>query len=581
MAFSWQKEKKKEEVAPTNFSWGKTDAPKKAATTQAVSVGGIPGVTRPMVIPLPTKEQQAARLKIDAYTKNSPANLAKETAKGVVDTGKKVVQSAAEGWKSVKPADKSVKNLYGNLQESPKEGGRVWADAVTDLATRWEKYASAWKRPDASKTEKVVATGSALMGGVNMFFAPISGAMKTLSPIPGIGHVADKVEQLFAAIGSGAGALASDSLDGLPISKEKKETLRPLVEETAAFAAMIAVGKAGEFSYTRAKTNVNTLLTELKSIDAKTVAGVIDRSPVGSNPMVDVKVRAEPTKVPVVEQLSAKPVNPQVRQGYEPYVPDSQLPVIDAGSGRRSPAGLKTIQADAPKSKGEFTYEPIKPPEFSWNKPEAKPKIPEPTPKQLELVPEARSPEVKVAETKLASEPKPIREETTSSTFKSETSVKFKDEAARRGYEDTVEVPEQIRRKKVDDWRRSDGFVESDVDRAMRVVRGQEDVPTGMLVEDVYKSLELRALDTGDMGLINELIPLRVGTEAGRGLQALNRGETSATNPIEIARSIETDRANSVGGEKAIKKAKAETKVDEIKAPDKSAWDKFIDEITC
>lgn len=580
MAFSWQKEEQKDKISPMNFSWGseKNDQGEKNEKVTIIDLHPlIPGFGD-ITIRNKTKtpEQIAAESKIEAYNLNSPIGIAKETVKGLANPFIAAYEGALKGYKSVEPAEKGVKEFITSKDASAKAGGKVWADAVTDLSTRWNEFTNAWGTEEKSGVEREAATARLAMGGVNVFFAPISGTMKMLSPVPGVGYVADKVEQLFASIGGGAGAFAGDILDDLPIAEDKKKDLKPIVEETAAFMAMIAAGKAGEASYIKVKNNVNTILTDLKSVDAQSVAGAIDRSPYGTNPSINIKVQPEPTKVPVTREGTPKPQKVNVRQAYdEPYIPDSELPVIDAGQGARTPTGMKTIQTEAPKSrpvKGDVTFEPIEQQNFSWNKPKAKEVSPRekytPTEKQLELVPSAK-PKGEVVTTKK-------KKSNNGDTFQSETSVKFKNEAERRGF-NTTDVPVQERRTKITDWKNSDEFVGKNTERALNITKGNEAPPTGMMVEDIYKSLELKALKDGNVDLINELIPLRVGTEAGRGLQALSR-ETWSTNPVETARTIQNARAELIGKELV---AKERAKVKEIEVPKQDAWDTFIKEITC
>lgn len=557
MAFSWQQKKEKTPIEKGSFSWN-SGKPKE----QIVVGRPYPGAMVGTVLTLPSNEQNAARSKIDAYNQNSPIGIVKGTIKEIPKPFIKAYEGIKAGWNSVEKSDKNVGNLYSNLQKSSEEGGKIWANSVDDLSKRFSDTIDAFKNKEKSGVEREVSAGRSALGLANLFFAPVSGVMKMISPIPVVGHLAEKTEQLFSAIGNGAGAFAGDILDKFPgISEDKKKDLKPLVEETAAFVAMIAAGKGGEIAYGKVKNNTQTLFNELRSVDVNSVSGSIDRSPIGSNPPRKLDVLPEPTKVPVSRVGTPKPERVPVRQGYdEAYVPENQLPVIQFGSKAKETIptiqiGENTQQSLPKPSKSEYTYEPI------VEKTEY-----QPTQKQTQNLSESA--------TKKKGEAIANR----SDTFQSETSLKLKEEAKKLGHseEDLSDIPVQERRTKVEDWKTADELVSTDMERALKVVRGKLKPPSGLMIEDVYKALEISALRNGDVDLINTLLPMKIGTEAGRGLQALDRGmDGTYSTPIEVARSVEAERASVVN---QVKKNIEKKKAGELKL-EKNTWQDFLKEI--
>ncbi len=157
---------------------------------------------------------------------------------------KSLVTGAIEGGKNAWQAgqDKSFSNLGTPALE---HGSKVLRDTINDsgarLANAVTKVVDAF-HGTASPLEATVASGEAVMGGLNALFTPITVPLATVSGIPGVGHLADGVSALFGAIGGGASGVASKEIDRLPISNKTKELIRPLVEEVAALGAQILVG---------------------------------------------------------------------------------------------------------------------------------------------------------------------------------------------------------------------------------------------------------------------------------------------------------------------------------------------------
>lgn len=311
-------------------------------------------------------ESQVA--KANADYRNSFRGLAAGTAtdlvtrpKGWTDV-KNFGRGFVEGYKETPKEEKTIGSITeGKLVST---GGKVVADSIDDAAARIQTAYLDWTKQGVGRRNKTaldtaVSTGQAGLGLINVLFSPITGTMMGASTLPGVGHAADVINGVFGGIAKGSGNVAVGELERSPfLSDEAKEKLKPLVEETAGLAGQLIAGKAGHSAYTRTKANVDTMLETFKQ---EALGGQYAVDYMG-NParFLPVESTGGTTRI----QLSTpttRYLEYRQKMGYEGYTPDSNLPVIEWGDGRRTggrDSNLPVIDITEP-GKTKATPEPV------------------------------------------------------------------------------------------------------------------------------------------------------------------------------------------------------------------------------
>ena len=314
MAFSWETNNRTNGVSSpktsADFSWQK---PERVITPQSASL-------------------------------QAQAQIAKNESDRVSGFGGIVRQTLKEIWNMTPSA--APKSF--DLNKAAQLASEGQAATIKDAGIRLNNAVTTIKDEHASLLQKGTAVGEAGMGAVNSLFTIVTAPLAVISSVPGVGYLADGVNKAFGLLGAGGSIAADKAVDVIPgLSPAQRETIRPLAKEVGALSAMIIGGKAGGDVYTKLVEKSNAMVTEV----AKTVP-----------------VTSETGARTVDLNTSKNRLNDYLKkQGYEPIVPDSQLPVIDMGA--KATGGLPTIQTDIPASTklGSMTVEPIKPQDFSWN----------------------------------------------------------------------------------------------------------------------------------------------------------------------------------------------------------------------
>lgn len=189
-----------------------------------------------------------------SFVRNNPQkSLTQRLISGVTDTVKSVF----------KEKEKVDLTMTGGVI---KPAYKVWSDTIVDTGKRFNAAMDAYTKPGPNdKANVAIKTAQAGLGGVNVFFAPITGVMKGLESNPIVGYLATTVNALFAGIGTGSSIVAVDQLEKSNLSRETKDKLNPLVSEVAALVGMLAAGKGGTAVYGKIKTNTNTILDTVKT----------------------------------------------------------------------------------------------------------------------------------------------------------------------------------------------------------------------------------------------------------------------------------------------------------------------------
>lgn len=153
------------------------------------------------------------------------------------------------------PVQPSVKNFFETTNgqnggtQALSIGAASLANTLKDTVSKAQAAYTAFTTP-TSGTQKVAATGEALLGGLNALFSPISSVLAATSAVPGVGYIADGVNDIFAGLAGGASNVASNAVDNLVsngiISQKTATTIKPLVSDTAGLIAQVLAGKAGD-----------------------------------------------------------------------------------------------------------------------------------------------------------------------------------------------------------------------------------------------------------------------------------------------------------------------------------------------
>lgn len=242
-------------------------------------------------------------------------------------------------------------------------------------------------------------------------------------------------------------------------------------------------------------------------------------------------------------------------QGYEPYVPESKLPTIDAG-GTTKKTGIPTVEPGKtpPKvSDGTFTPEPAftemvpepTSPKITKSKTQSiatKPVVSEQkinTPEKLTptITPKSATESVSVPSRQL-----PVGEGKTMTSRLEERMVKATEtpEANQLSGEKRATY-QQVSKK--DQIQKASKYVDENPEEALAVLRGEKAPPEGMLDNAIALALAKKAELTSDAALATRLASLR-STRAGQEISLLTEADPdSVVSVIETIVKARKDRA--------------------------------------
>lgn len=197
--------------------------------------------------------------------------------------------------------------------------------------------------------------------------------------------------------------------------------------------------------------------------------------------------------------------------------------------------------------------------------------------------------------------------------FKQEETVAPKETTARAVPENVVEVPElapNTRAGKLLETAKLKGLIDdtgeipthqvknmaNDLDEAFSLIERNPDIAESIAMGDtamkgietgsVYKALEIKALENGDIPTIMKLAKSTAPTDFGRALKAFDSADPNS--PVRIIRDIRASRASLA--EKRGGKSESKLKMQEVKNIDEAikkeyskrpTWEQFINELTC
>lgn len=249
----------------------------------------------------------------------------------------------------------------------------------------------------------------------------------------------------------------------------------------------------------------------------------------------------------IVKSLPLYGVGGAAIAGITPYL----IPILAKEIGRTPPAVKQKLRELVQKSK------PAQP---------AQEVMPEVPPEGQAMIPRAVPDTVP-----------PTQVVRTADEFQSITAERFRQEAIKRGLDDVGEVPLQQVQRQVTRWRMADEVVNKNPEEAVRMLRGTADAPTTVTDQELFGALRAKVLNDPSYGranpkLVQEIAELsnKIGTEAGRGLKALDR-PVGDTDPLTAIQAITKARQGKVAkemklpkGEKPKIKSEVKTAVEDI-----------------
>src|SRR3990167_6422712 len=520
--------------------------------------------------------QREAVAKQKATEANSLSGLLKGTAS---EFGSRVAQIGKDVGSALltQPAPKSL-----DMQESLKGGWDVLSTTLQETSKKFQDFSTAWTTP-VGGVKKTVATGEVGMAVLNNLFALPSAFIKSAQGIPVVGYIADGVNNLFAALGAGGSGVADSAVDALPASQKTKETIRPLAKEIGALTAQIVGGKLGADGVVKvaekSKKIMETLDTELQGARAYVEKGPVRQLPVSGETF------AERVPISTPQQRYAEYLK---SQGYEGYRPEADLPAIQLGA--KPKETLPVIKAEAPKVKGEYTYEPIK---GGFLDTVIKPEVPvaPESARTAPIVPKINEVPITTPEASkmaVSTGPKPLEPIGTGETKTSKLALGIEQNAIETGLVDKFSnLPEYQTVNLKQQAQFAVDLIKESVEKAMRVAMGEELPPRGILPEMVLDAVERVALKNGDIATLLQLSRSKLTSEAtamGQRIRAL--GERDQNSPVKIMQDVKTAREKSVENRTGEKIAQTKKKViDDINAEMKKAvskrptWEDFVSEI--
>jgi hypothetical protein len=443
-------------------------------------------------------------------------------------------------------------------------------DSLTDLYNRSQNANPFQKHTVAGA---IAGVGEGLMGVVNVPASIITGALKGLETVPGVGKIANDINAIMASIGGGASQVGTESIvQNMPLlSQETKDTLKPFLGELSAFGAQLLVGKGGAD------------LVGIVKAKATDIAAKINQDVTRTIPVQTTEIAPTPVKI---NTSSTRRDAYYKEQGYEPITPAEKLPVIDYGTAPKikDTSGLPVIDAGLTKvpkvqKLGEYTVEPLKEPV-----PTAVPTMtPSPFTPRQDIIKPTPAPNFSVAP--IAKEIAPVN--VTGGKI-SGVAKSIEAKAVEKGLTehfgelagyDPITIKDQAAR--------AAKLMSDNIKNAEQMVLGKIPMEPGLRPEMLLKSMEDHATSTGNVSLSMKIAksPLVSATSSlGQGLRVL--AERSKESVVSMIKEIQKSRESVVekykkGTVKEIKKSEAGKIRAEIKKKpiNKQDWSSFVESI--
>lgn len=437
---------------------------------------------------------------------------------------------------------------------------------------------------DSTPLENVVNIGKVGVGGLNIAFSPITGAISEAEDNPVTGPLAKGVNYLFGKLGELGGWEAEIVVNNLPISDKSKETILPLASELAGLLNQTAAGKLGEVGFSKIKSLRGEIKDNIvKGYEEAKKVSVKSETPEKIDVRTNGKTSTERFNSRVDEQnkkIYEDRPNPENKYGqYEPYAPEG---VIDFG---------KSAKRD---TSGKLRYEPI-PQEILTQQIIAKAKSgmsERPTAVEVPKVLEAAERVQKNAtvepvrdfveapkeEFKAPKEVSLTAEEKATSKLSADIAKKMKEELGDLPEYNVMNMDEQVRLTKE--------LQVKDPQYVRDIAMGDRLPPEGIREGSVFTYLREEARLKGDVQTLIDLSKSKLATEAsilGQRIKAYDAFRDPA-DPVKAIQDIREAREKNIKGDVVKQKEAIKKDIKEEiakKAPTKQTWEDFIKEIKC
>lgn len=492
-----------------------------------------------------------------------------------------------EGFKQAQ-AQEQPKSL--NPIKIAQNGAKAVEDAFAgSLNDAGSKIAAA---TSIIKDHPLVGAGEITLAALGPIFTAATAPLTYATAVPGLGQVADKVNEVFAALGSGAGAhVAAAIVDDNPfLSQETKDTIRPLVHDSAALVAQLVAGRLGGEGVAALGDKTRAIL-----------------GAVGKDVQASAPVPRPPTRAVAGDAF--------VEQTIDHHVQSSEMILGNLDKGEIEKLGgmpalldrTKTniadgLVAEGLKDEGEAVRAvPITPAETldtfkakATAAAEGKPAPAESAPAGfVPIVAEDAPNQPNGAFLKGVQAPKePVAAATSDNRAPSRLSQNIATNAVERKLTDSFgDLPEYDKLDFADQAARATDLVASDPARAQRIALGHEPAPGDLLPGAVLAAVEDKAVRAGDVNTV-----LRLAEESSLSVEASKAGQTIAIlgqrdqfSPVKILEDVKKTRVEDFEKKTGTSIAKAKAgAVKEAKDAMKSAakssrpsWEEFVSSLTC
>lgn len=498
------------------------------------------------------------------------------------------------------------KSLVTNTVNAAKQGFNAATNTMSDVI-------AGGLSGQPSSIAQNFANAASVLSNVGMtLFSPITGAFQTAEQIPGLREAAKILAVPATAIDVSAKFASGKFIDSLPISEESKTILKQPIQELSSLSSQVLLGalmaKAlGPLSEQAGRVKVGEKGKSFLSITPVEAKRIVVEA---QSEMQQVNLRKPREMSP--ESLSAENAidvsTPNKRhaayaesQGYEPYASPDQLPVINAGRNRNAPSKIPIVEYTTEKnpSTGAYRYVPLPkevlPPSVKGGfleRTSVPGKVVSPTsevvttpsPKAIAKTGEdvlkssTEAPKESVSEPKTGSKASKVAQSVEEKALEKSFTEGFGEVA---GY-DPITIKDQAAR--------ASKLMETNLDDAKRMIRGEMPVEAGLKAEMLIKAMEDYAFAKGDVGLMRDIAQSPLVSETSAHAQALRiLAERNPESPITLINEVKKAREKAVekrlNGQK-LDKAKSEV-VKEAKEAVRSerttreSWEDFITKLQC
>lgn len=281
-----------------------------------------------------------------------------------------------------------------------------------------------------------------------------------------------------------------------------------------------------------------------------------------------------PTNIPI-STPSKRYAEYRKKMGYEPYIPQEQLPTIEMGRKPQTTTGLPIIQTEPKISQsiGDTILEPIK---QTTN----------------EIIDKGRQAPSLIASTPTTAKPEidlsvPAKEslETIQPVISQNIETQAISQKIADKFEDIPNVPKMNMKESIDN---AVNLSDLDFEKAKRVALGDEKPPTNTEIGFVYEAVKEKAIKNNDWQLLRELAtnPNAAPTQATRAGQIVKSFDTlnDSTDPVELMQKVVDSRKKGISLIKKNEVAKSTRLIKdslEKAKPKKNDWVEFINSIEC